>query len=322
MTQKENNEHPIEGRLKYFEHFSLYTGSSKPKQEKILERALDIRKFEIELYWKRATYFWTLISILFAGKIGFHDSTKPEYIFLISCIGFILSLSWYLVNRGSKYWQENWERHVDALEDEIIGPLYKTTLNYSKCQRYNLLKSYPFSVSKINQIISLYITFIWAGLFLHDCFLAISPILETSERLNFFSWCIFTGLVLLPFVLFGLTMLSDRYHLIKNIKNIIKSRFKDTLKLPQCISKTFKRHKNFFICILIVDILTISIYLKTSSLQYFFTQYESCLKLFALIFLFLGTIFCSIYLLFGTGGTSQEAKTRKLDFIHTPTEKK
>lgn len=25
---------------------------------KALERALDIRKFEIELYWKRAAYFW------------------------------------------------------------------------------------------------------------------------------------------------------------------------------------------------------------------------------------------------------------------------
>ena len=32
-----------------------------------LKAALDIRKFEIELYWKRAAYFWTLIAASFAG---------------------------------------------------------------------------------------------------------------------------------------------------------------------------------------------------------------------------------------------------------------
>ncbi|WP_437438215.1 RipA family octameric membrane protein, partial [Vibrio cholerae] len=30
-------------------------------------QASDIRKFEIELYWKRATYFWALIAVAFAG---------------------------------------------------------------------------------------------------------------------------------------------------------------------------------------------------------------------------------------------------------------
>ena len=29
--------------------------------------AADIRKFEIELYWKRATYYWTFIAAAFAG---------------------------------------------------------------------------------------------------------------------------------------------------------------------------------------------------------------------------------------------------------------
>ena len=33
-------------------------GSHKDKAEKALDFALDIRKFEIELYWKRVTYFW------------------------------------------------------------------------------------------------------------------------------------------------------------------------------------------------------------------------------------------------------------------------
>ncbi|MEQ9567909.1 MAG: hypothetical protein RLN85_19225, partial [Pseudomonadales bacterium] len=32
-----------------------------------LKYALDIRKFEIDLYWKRAAYFWSLIAATFAG---------------------------------------------------------------------------------------------------------------------------------------------------------------------------------------------------------------------------------------------------------------
>ena len=32
-----------------------------------LAYALDIRKFEIELYWKRATYYWAFIAAAFAG---------------------------------------------------------------------------------------------------------------------------------------------------------------------------------------------------------------------------------------------------------------
>ncbi|WP_440939795.1 RipA family octameric membrane protein, partial [Klebsiella michiganensis] len=32
---------------------------------------------------------------------------------LLSSMGSVFTLSWFLVNRGSKYWQENWENHLD-----------------------------------------------------------------------------------------------------------------------------------------------------------------------------------------------------------------
>ena len=32
-----------------------------------LRFALEIRKFEIELYWKRGTYFWAFIAVAFAA---------------------------------------------------------------------------------------------------------------------------------------------------------------------------------------------------------------------------------------------------------------
>lgn len=128
--------------------------------------ALDIRKFEIELYWKRATYFWTLIAAAFAGffALATSDQQHPRMVFLIACIGVVLSVGWYFVNRGSKYWQENWERHVDVLEDGFVGPLYKTTLAREEFHWRRFWDGYPYSVSKINQLISLFIATIWIGL--------------------------------------------------------------------------------------------------------------------------------------------------------------
>jgi len=134
-----------------------------------LKCALDIRKFEINLYWKRATYFWTLIAAAFAGYLALAstDVTRPGLVFLVTCIGFILSTAWYLVNRGSKFWQENWERHVDILENEIIGPLFKTTISKNNFRFLEFWSGYPYSVSKVNQIVSLFVTLVWLGLVIH-----------------------------------------------------------------------------------------------------------------------------------------------------------
>src|SRR5690554_7502176 len=76
---------------------------------------------------------------------------------ILSCLGVVFSFAWFCVNRGSKYWQENWEKHVDVLEDEVTGPLYKVVLSRnphaSKADKFrNLLTGpSPLSVSKINQ---------------------------------------------------------------------------------------------------------------------------------------------------------------------------
>ena len=103
--------------------------------KKALKQAYEIRKFEIELYWKRATYFWTFIGASFVGYAAFFNASsigttpnpKKEFILiLIACIGFVFSVAWHCVNKGSKFWQENWENHVELLEDNVFGPLYKT----------------------------------------------------------------------------------------------------------------------------------------------------------------------------------------------------
>ena len=136
----------------------------------MLRRADEIRKFEIELYWRRATYFWTLIGAAFlaffaiqaADDLG--NPEKPVFSFIVANLGFVFSIGWFFVNRGSKFWQENWETQVDRLEKRENLDLYRLVV-YSRTDRDCWLTgAAPYSVSKINQMTSVYVTVLWAGL--------------------------------------------------------------------------------------------------------------------------------------------------------------
>ena len=43
-------------------------------------------------------------------------------------LGLLTAIANVLSARGSRFWQENWEKHIDMLEDEFEGRLYKTVL--------------------------------------------------------------------------------------------------------------------------------------------------------------------------------------------------
>lgn len=123
----------------------------KKKREKALERAWKNRDFEIGLYWKRATYFWAFIAATFTGYFIVADTKESTYLELVlASMGLMFSIAWYQVNRGSKGWQENWEKHIDMLENKITGPIYKIILP----------KNFP-SVSKVNMKVSAFVIFIW-----------------------------------------------------------------------------------------------------------------------------------------------------------------
>lgn len=154
----------------YRRSFGLGQQADPEKTKAALQHALDIRKFEVGLYWQRAAYFWALIAMAFAGYFAvlaaehMSPNDKAFNAFVIACLGFIFSLSWFLANRGSKYWQENWENHVDMLEDGITGPLYKTILHRPTNRNFlsRLIEGpAPFSVSQINQWVSLFTLLIW-----------------------------------------------------------------------------------------------------------------------------------------------------------------
>lgn len=157
----------------YFTEFSKWNSGSKVDSfpnDKLCEIALATRNFEIELYWKRTTYYWAFCAAIIAAFALVYtksDASLATFTILavLATCGTIFSLGWYLANRGSKYWQENWEDHIGILINEHYGPIFKI-LKYPNQIKIWGLGGYPFSVSKINQITSGTMTFVWIVLFI------------------------------------------------------------------------------------------------------------------------------------------------------------
>nr|WP_129951599.1 hypothetical protein [Rahnella sp. RFA10(1/100)] len=120
-----------------------------------LDKAHDIRKFEIDLYWKRATYFFAFFTVITAAfGFLFTSSDFNFYAPAAALIGSLFSVCFYFVNVGSKYWQCNWEYIIDKLEIYVTGNLYKVYFYDTK------IPQRP-SVSNINSLVSLIIIASW-----------------------------------------------------------------------------------------------------------------------------------------------------------------
>lgn len=139
-----------------------------------LRRAEKIRDFEISLYWTRSAYFWGMQVALF-GASGLiidgllsnaaNSSSRQELLassalLITAILGALISLVWRLMASGAKFWQDNWERHIDVLETFIYGPLYKTYFvedrGISVTEKFK-----PISVSKANKFIASSVTIFW-----------------------------------------------------------------------------------------------------------------------------------------------------------------
>lgn len=142
------------------------------RRAKALSTALEIRKFEIDLYWRRATYFWAFVGAIFVGyaAVGVGENKSFSVQIILAVLGALFSLAWCLVNHGSKYWQSNWEAHVDLLEDAEIGPLYKRILRQSDNKNAG-----TFSVSKVNLAVSYMVLSVWGILIARSAFLVLKP---------------------------------------------------------------------------------------------------------------------------------------------------
>lgn len=120
-------EHPPDRRERYFRRLRLH---ERPEgaQKAALDRAHDLRRFEIENYWRRATYFWGFQLVAFGAlALSAKDGRiYPPLALFVAVLGVLTAYAALLTARGSKFWQANWEAHVDLLEDEIEGRLHKT----------------------------------------------------------------------------------------------------------------------------------------------------------------------------------------------------
>jgi hypothetical protein len=118
-----------DARQTYLKTLGLEADSKEAIRKAALDRAHDIRQFEIDLYWKRANYFWLLQAAVFAavGLTWKAESNLPTLLPIgLACLGFLTSFAGWLATKGSKFWQRNWEHQIDMLETEFEGNLYKT----------------------------------------------------------------------------------------------------------------------------------------------------------------------------------------------------
>lgn len=155
--------------------------------EKAVEQAKENRDQEIGLLKERSD---SALKILIGG-VGIYTAMLkllPTMLFLhlgVSSLLFLLCFNWYLGNRGSKYWQNHWERLLDVLEDPVWGPTYKVAPNPEHFSFKEVIKEYPVSVSKIRQFDTLLIATVWFGVFCWEVskFAMSIPLLESKISL-------------------------------------------------------------------------------------------------------------------------------------------
>ncbi len=157
----------INSRDEYLAEFNRW------ERKDAFKLAVEVRKLELELYWKRATYFWAFIGAAFIGYVQLDDKWLLRV--LVALIGFAFSVGWYCVNRGSKYWQINWERHCDLLEDNQVGPLFKLNPSREGLRFWDLTSPYPFSVTRVNHILNIVVIIAWCCMICYSLYAHGSP---------------------------------------------------------------------------------------------------------------------------------------------------
>ncbi len=140
---------------------------TKSTIERTLDRAHQTRNFEIELYWKRANYFWILQAAVFTAfglsisAENIEQNLKEILPIIFSCLGFLCAYAGYLSAQASKFWQKNWEKHIDMLEDQLEGHLYKTVWIDSNGVKH--------SISNLNGSLVACFNWFWLALILYFC---------------------------------------------------------------------------------------------------------------------------------------------------------
>ncbi|MDQ7959847.1 hypothetical protein [Flavobacterium lindanitolerans] len=134
----------------------------------LYDKVLELRKFEIENFWKRTLFFWGTIAIVLAGY--FSSKIEDKYLIFISLIGVLYNIIFTLSIRGSKYWQEHWETIAVIYENKLGFDLFKSeTSAYIDMKNRNVV-TYPYrvSVSKLTMLLSDLTVIMWFFLWIKD----------------------------------------------------------------------------------------------------------------------------------------------------------
>lgn len=148
-----------------------FTCCDEERLEKLLELSIEQRKFAIEHYWNRANYFWLFVAAFFVAYVGTLPDSKVccggvsdsqmEFVNLLVCVGGLFSsICWYIANRGSKYWQENWELHINTISKKLGKPIFQILMNPKK-HCYDVLSYYPYSFTRVNLFLNIVVILIW-----------------------------------------------------------------------------------------------------------------------------------------------------------------
>jgi len=180
------------------------TNGDLEKLKESYNKAHDIRKFEIELYWKRTTYIWTLVAalitacaVLAAAYYRVHDADPSKDRALsetrnfllaslagVSFFGVIITITSSFILKSGEYWQKTWEYHVSLLEPLFSGRLYSSLLDKNK-NRY--------SIAGLNNLLYVILLSPWVLIFV---------IITFTLAKDYPSW-----FFLSPFIIFGFTFL-------------------------------------------------------------------------------------------------------------------
>ncbi|AVT75720.1 hypothetical protein RPPS3_16570 [Rhodopseudomonas palustris] len=187
----------------YFSELGIDPSKDEKKLEAALKRAYEQRSFEIEHLWKRATFFWGFQLGVFTafGFVWSHAKAEGGYLllFVLAGVGVLTAASNIAAAQGSKFWQRNWENHIDMLEDALEGRLYKTVwLDRGEVS---------FSVSEVSERLNYSFVFFWlvAGAYVACRFLGLDVHSLDTYSLRYF--VIFLGVIA---VLIGLWFIRKR----------------------------------------------------------------------------------------------------------------
>ena len=192
----------------------------KSPEEKAFETANDCRKFETEHFWQRGTYYWAFILASFTAHftclgnftkeqaIDFNEIKSFPWLSLLilavtAFFCFFFSWSWVIVNKGSRFWQKNWERHIDNLEGKNVGHLFNVIMNEnnkSYCSP-NIFscKPYRYSLAKSTQMTGIFLMVVSFAMFVFYLFILCEKVIPVL-------WILFAIIILLVIIV-GLFLL-------------------------------------------------------------------------------------------------------------------